>query len=40
MRCAEFLAPTRRFTTDVERVLVMPVANRAIDPISKLAAAD
>jgi transposase len=30
----------RRFTTDVERVLFALVANRAIDPSSKLAAAD
>ena len=30
----------RRFTTDVERVLFALVANRAIDPASKLAAAD
>ena len=30
----------RRFTTDVERVLFALVANRAIDPTSKLAAAD
>ena len=30
----------RRFTTDVERVLFALVANRAIDPISKLAAAE
>jgi DDE family transposase len=30
----------RRFTTDVERVLFSLVANRAIDPSSKLAAAD
>ena len=29
----------RRFTTDVERVLFALVANRAIDPLSKLAAA-
>jgi hypothetical protein len=30
----------RRFTTDVERVLFALVANRAIDPLSKLAAAE
>ena len=30
----------RRFSTDVERVLFALVANRAIDPISKLAAAE
>ena len=30
----------RRFTTDVERVLFALVANRAIDPCSKLAAAE
>ena len=30
----------RRFTTDVERVLFALVANRAIDPVSKLAAAE
>jgi len=30
----------RRFTTDVERVLFALVANRAIDPASKLAAAE
>src|SRR5919107_2595069 len=30
----------RRFSTDVERVLFALVANRAIDPASKLAAAD
>jgi hypothetical protein len=30
----------RRFTTDVERVLFALVANRAIDPTSKLAAAE
>src|SRR5919199_1678503 len=30
----------RRFTTDVERVLFALVANRAIDPSSKLAAAE
>lgn len=30
----------RRFTTDVERVLFAMVANRAIDPVSKLACAD
>lgn len=30
----------RRFTTDVERVLFAMVANRAIDPASKLACAD
>ena len=30
----------RRFTTDVERVLFALVANRALDPCSKLAAAD
>ena len=30
----------RRFTTDVERVLFALVANRAIDPMSKLAAAE
>jgi len=29
----------RRFTTDVERVLFALVANRAVDPLSKLAAA-
>jgi hypothetical protein len=31
---------SRRFTTDVERVLFALVANRAIDPASKLAAAE
>ena len=31
---------TRRFTTDVERVLFALVANRAVDPASKLAAAE
>ena len=31
---------SRRFTTDVERVLFALVANRAIDPTSKLAAAE
>ena len=31
---------SRRFTTDVERVLFALVANRAIDPLSKLAAAE
>ena len=30
----------RRFTTDVERVLFALVANRAVDPLSKLAAAE
>jgi hypothetical protein len=30
----------RKFTTDVERVLFALVANRAIDPVSKLAAAE
>jgi hypothetical protein len=30
----------RRFTTDVERVLFALVANRAVDPCSKLAAAE
>ena len=30
----------RRFTTDVERVLFALVANRAIDPMSKLSAAE
>src|SRR2546422_11650406 len=30
----------RRFTTDVERVIFALVANRAIDPASKLAAAE
>ena len=30
----------RRFTTDIERVLFALVANRAIDPASKLAAAE
>jgi hypothetical protein len=30
----------RRFTTDVERVLFALVANRAIDPMSKLATAE
>src|SRR4051812_8210502 len=30
----------RRFTTDVERVLFALVANRALEPASKLAAAD
>src|SRR3954449_7195175 len=30
----------RRFTTDVERVLFALVANRAVDPGSKLAAAE
>jgi Transposase DDE domain len=30
----------RRFTTDVERVLFALVANRAIDPVSKLAASE
>jgi hypothetical protein len=30
----------RRFTTDVERVLLALVANRAIDPMSKLSAAE
>jgi hypothetical protein len=30
----------RRFTTDVERVLFAPVANRALDPCSKLAATE
>ena len=30
----------RRFTTDVERVLFAMVANRAIDPLSKLATAE
>ena len=30
----------RRFTTDVERVLFALVANRALDPCSKLAAAE
>ena len=38
-RCAKVLGG-RRFTTDVERVLFALVANRAIDPISKLAAAE
>jgi transposase len=31
---------SRRFTTDVERVLFALVANRAIDPLSKLAASE
>ena len=30
----------RRFTTDVERVLFALVANRAVDPMSKLSAAE
>ena len=30
----------RRLTTDVERVLFALVANRAVDPCSKLAAAE
>ena len=36
---AKVLGP-RRFTTDVERVLFASVANRAIAPLSKLAAAE
>ena len=38
-RCAR-CSDGRRFTTDVERVLFALVANRAIDPASKLAAAE
>jgi transposase len=34
------IADGRRFTTDVERVLFALVANRAIDPMSKLSAAE
>jgi hypothetical protein len=30
----------RRFSTDIERVLLALVANRAIDPMSKLSAAE
>ncbi len=36
---ADILGP-RKFTTDMERVLFALVANRALDPCSKLAAAD
>jgi hypothetical protein len=36
---ARVLGP-RRFSTDVERVLFVLVANRAIDPLSKLAASE
>jgi len=36
---AQVLGP-RRFTTDVERVLLALVANRAVDPMSKLSAAE
>ena len=39
-RALRTLLGARRFTTDVERVLFALVANRALDPASKLAAAE
>ncbi|MGH2851102.1 MAG: IS1634 family transposase [Solirubrobacteraceae bacterium] len=39
-RALEGVLGSRRFTTDVERVLFALVANRALDPASKLAAAE
>ncbi len=39
-RALEGVLGPRRFTTDVERVLFALVANRALDPCSKLAAAE
>lgn len=39
-KASQGVVGARRFTTDVERVLFALVANRCLDPCSKLAAAE